>query len=1490
MSIIKKLIERPAWSIAFWLLVAALGVISYNFMPIDLFPDTVPPQIVAMTVVRGASADDVNRRVTTLIDRELKGLSGIIRVVSTSRDEVSSVNAQFDYGTDMSRAMTDVINAVTRVSRSFPSGTQSTQFFRITDANRPIVTLALKPVASSSLDLKAVRILAENDIKEELLRLPGIGRVDVFGANEPEVLVRMDIEKLRQFKIAPAQVLRAIGAQNASVPGGYLENGGRESLVKTLHEARTPEQLAALPVRVQNGGVISLGDVASVTLGIKTPRSIYHGNGTPAIAMNILKPEDGFAVDGLASIKKSLPELQRRYADIDFAITTDQEPIISVNIVGMKDALFSAVWLTMLVVLLLLQNVRASLIVGVSIPLSFLSAFAFLYFTPFTLNMVTLSGLIIAVGMVVDASIVVVENVYRHLETDPDGIESVIKGTEEVVFSIWGGMLTTVVVMIPIMFVGGYVQQVLRPLTMTISATLLGSFVAAVTIVPVLLKKLLVDWHIKPEKNEGGEEERNSGWFYRTVNSLLEAMTNVYLSLLHLGLKARLPLLIVAFIVLAVSARTVLPLVGRELMPRMDTGMITIKADLPPSMTIEEVEKSIGKIELVVSGNPHVLSISTVAGSEPGQVSFGAGGQLMQQVDIQVRLSTRDRRSETIWEIMRAWRSKFSNIPELVSFSVSEFGATPMATSRAPIDVMISGRDPDTLYHLAEGLDVELRKIPGLQDLRFTWARSKPEMHFSPDLSIASRYQLTPLEIGEFLGLTLSGRPAGALKMKGLVDFSIRAEIGAAGERWQQDIGDLAMPGPSGELFLGSLGQSRQVLQPTLVTRENLSETIDITGLNSIRPLSAVAEDVNRVLNEFPLPAGYRAQLSGTMADMTETGLRLAKVLALGFVMLYVILYLLFESWWRPFLVMATIPLSLIGAFWGLLIFDKPMCMPAMMGIILLGGTIVNNAIILIDFIDNAVKQGVPRLQALEDSVKTRFRPILITTLSTILGLIPLIFEQAVGLERMSPLGVVAASGLLLGTVMTMVMIPVLYDLIMSVSERFSGTSGLKVSKVVALLMLFSIGGSFAARAEELTVEDCLRHALASAPTVLLSGADVDAASGQESQAAAALQPNLRLGAFGRHWDQKRPGVQGAVPGAPQFFDEDLTEVQLQMRQLLWDAGRSRNNLDAARSETAARKLQKDRIEQETVFAVISACIEVLNQQATTNAVAKNVQDVTAALERMRKMKEVGRVAKVDVLRVEVREQEILAQQETVRHGLTSTLARLARICGLEKVPEKVGSQGIEIYADAADIDEEELIAVALQGRYDLQAGRARIEGAKSGRKSAEKGQQPALNLLAAGNSYGNDTGKTINNGFVGLELSWTLSDGGLTRGRRRQLVAVESRAVQLLNDAELRVAEQVRIGVSAMRSAAARFARSQRGLELAEEAYRIQTLNYDYGKGTVNDLLDAQSALFNARAQLIRDENDLLAARIALSLATGRLKKQNSASIQAIDGEDAEP
>ncbi|MFZ2961297.1 MAG: efflux RND transporter permease subunit [Candidatus Ozemobacteraceae bacterium] len=503
------------------------------------------------------------------------------------------------------------------------------------------------------------------------MHLPGIGRVDVFGAHEAEVSIRFDHNRLREYDLNPEAILNIIGASNISVPGGYQETPNGETLVRTLSEAVTPQQLAQLPIRVTKGGVLRLADVASVSLSMKTPRSIYHGDGEPAIAMNVLKPEGGNSLQGILALKGYLPQLQKQFPHLEFSFTTDQQPIIDKNFAGMTDSLISAIWLTMLIVFVMLLEWRTAFIIGISIPLSFLTTLAFLFFSGYTLNMTTLSGLIIAVGMVVDASIVVVENVFRRVSGGEQGETAVSGGTSEVVFSIFGGMLITIVVLVPLMFTGGYVQRTLRPLSLTISTTLIGSFLAALTIVPIMLKWFFGKYTAK--------DLEIKTWFQRLmmpleviVNYVFACISESYLWFLRTALKIRFLVLFGCVIAFIFTVKQAVPLIGGELMPRMDTGMLTIRLDLPPKLSFSQCQNVLTSVEAILKREPNVLNISSVMGAEPGQISFGAGGQLLQQAEIQVRLTTRDLREQTIWEIMSIWREEIGKVPLIVSASVTE--------------------------------------------------------------------------------------------------------------------------------------------------------------------------------------------------------------------------------------------------------------------------------------------------------------------------------------------------------------------------------------------------------------------------------------------------------------------------------------------------------------------------------------------------------------------------------------------------------------------------------------------------------------------------------------------------------------------------------------------------------------------------------------------------------------------------------------------------
>jgi multidrug efflux pump subunit AcrB len=1020
--------KNPFTVIALVLVVVALGAFAFFRTPTDLFPNTVPPQVVVVTVYPGADAGDVADKITQVVEKELNTLSGLKKVTSTSRDEVSSVNAEFDYSKPIGEAVLDAQNAIGRVRAQLPPGILEPRIYRITDATRPLVTVALSPKPGSTKTLSQIRLLAENQIKDQILALPGIADVDVFGGHQPEVKVRVDRDRLAANGLSIGDVVGALARQNVSAPAGTIYAGRSEYLVKVGGEFADLQQIRDLPIRASSQGLLRISDVADVSLGEAEQRSIYHGNGEPAVAINVLRPDNGPTVAAIQSFKSFLLRLQAEYPDIQFAVTDDQQPIIDLNISGMRGSLWQAVALTVLVIFVFLADVRAAVVVSVSIPLAFLASLAVLWFSPYTLNMTTLTGLIVSVGMVVDASIVVLENIYRHYREmeHPDAALAAREGTSEVALAVTAGMLTTVIVLIPVMFAGGYSQQTMRPLNLMISSTLVASLLVALTVVPLMASRLLARPHEHRNLVEHAFERTDKG---------VDLLSRLYLGILHRTLRWRVVTLVLAAAFFLVTFRVAKPLIGGELMPPMDTGIVNLEFDTPTDTSPVGVERTLGQVEKMVYAQPGVETVSSVVGSEPGQVSFGGGGATAQSAKLTIHLVDRMHRKETIWQIQDNWRMELPQIAGVRSFRVTEYGATPMSTTRAPLDIIISGPDPQVLSQLADRCIQSLKGLPGLMDVRRSWYFDKTEYHVDVDPALARLYQSTPADVAGELKAVVKGVPATPMRLKGYLDIPITVQYASQHISDPAQLSDVYVPTRFGPLPLRAMASLDSQRSQPFITRERLRNTIDITAVNRVYTIGQVASMVQKRLADIVPPGGYSIDISGTVADMKVGNGEMVKALMIGFVLLYILLVAMFRSFAHPVTIMAAIPLAVAGAFWGLLLFDKPMCKPAMMGMILLGGTIVNNSILLLDFILNARKGGMGKDEAILQSVRLRIRPILMTTVSTIVGLTPLVLERAVGLERMSPIGIVAATGLLVGTFLTMIVIPVVYSSIDSLSQ-----------------------------------------------------------------------------------------------------------------------------------------------------------------------------------------------------------------------------------------------------------------------------------------------------------------------------------------------------------------------------------------------------------------------------------------------------------------------
>ncbi len=1027
MSFVERYLRNPYLITSVIALTVVLGFMSFRKMPLNLFPDANYPKIAVVLVWPGASAEDVADKVARPVEKELATLDLVRKVRSSSRDEVAAVSVEFEYEKSLDSAAVDVSAALDRIWASLPQGLLPPRIFRISDATTPVCTLAVYPRPGSHLDLAKVRQIADNELREALLRIPEVAQVEVFGGYFPEIRVEVDRDRLARYGLSLSQVISALYAQNLNIPGGLLIRDRDQILIKVSGEILSREKLGDLVVASLDGGEIHLRDIAEVRTLYTERQSFFHGNGRPAIGLNILRPEKGHVTYTLEALKRELPRIKKSFPDLVIEIADTQENLIRTSISNLVGALRDAIILTVSVIFLFLARTRMTLLAAVSIPFTYFITFFGMRILGLELNIVTLTAVIIAVGLLVDDAIVVIENIDRHLRMGKPPREAAISGTKEIWLADFAGTLTTIVVLVPIMFIGGYVEKILRPLAMVLTMALLTSYVISITVIPLLATKVLT---------AGDHRTLLERILYRVSEALLEPLRNFFTGLFARAERRRLLFIGLAVVLLGVSLRQ-MPLVGRDLMPPMDTGIIKIAFETEPNTSLERTEAIVERMEEIIRKSPGFLRMATVVGSEPGVISFGAE-RLPQQGLITVHFVDRFHRQETIWEIEDRLREEFARLPGLKYVHVYEFGATPLSSIAAPVDVMISGPDPRVLDRLAEEVKARLSRVRGLVTVSRSWDLEKREVHLRLDLERLKRLGLSPLAVAEATRGAFSGAKATVLRVPGEDGYVVTVRFPAGQRASLADLQTLEIPTAKGPVPLNELAEFETVKTLTVFTRENLSPVVNVRGYRNTTAITHLQSQVEKLLEDLSLPPGYRISQEGEIKPMKEAFGRLKRAILVSLILLYFALVPTFRSFGHPLTIMVAIPLSLIGAVWGLLIVGRHFCMPASMGLILLSGIVVNNSIILIDFIEKARARGVSRREAILSAIRVRTRPIIMTAASTITGMLPIAAERALGLERLSPLAVVAIGGLAVATLLTLLYVPLFYTLFEDIKNNLS--------------------------------------------------------------------------------------------------------------------------------------------------------------------------------------------------------------------------------------------------------------------------------------------------------------------------------------------------------------------------------------------------------------------------------------------------------------------
>jgi multidrug efflux pump subunit AcrB len=1029
MNFVAQYIKKPHLVLSVVFLLSVVGIIGYKKMPFNLFPDVDRPQISVITVMPGAAAADMEADISRTIEKELSTIDLVRRVTSTSKDEVSVVQAEFEYQKGLDAAATDVANALSKISARLPTGIRPPQIFKISQATQPTMTLALSLEPGYPTDLRKIRELADNQIKEDLLRVPGIANVEVFGAWQPEVQVIIDPDRLKRFSLNLNDVMGALASQNQNIPQGLIIRKEGQYIFKMEGQVKKPEELNNLVIGRKEGGTIHLRDVAVIESGVQERQSAYRGNGREAIGLNILRGQNGHILDTIQAAEGALPQLRAKYPFIHFEISYTQKELITLSVDNMLEALRDAVIITILVIFLFLGNLRTMALVAISIPFTYLITFAFMWLFDFEFHMVTLTGVILAVGMLLDDAIVVIENIERHYRDSGKDLADVVAGsTEEVMLAIFSGTYATVVVLVPIIFIGGYVQTVLRPLSLSLSIALIASYIVSVTIIPILAPAILKKTH-QPNQLEV--------WVKKGSDRFVNTIRDFFVNTLDFALRHRVIFILAAFLILILTSKFAQPLVGQSLQPPMDTGIIKINFEADSNSSLTQAHAILQQIETIIKKQKGLVSISSTLGSEPSVISFGSGKN-PQQGSINVNMVDRYHRKESMWQIEKGLRDEFLKIPGLKYVDVFDYGATPVSTIRATVDVMVTGPEPMVLYTIGQDIERRLADVGGLKSVSLSWTADKKEVNFIANREKCAFYGISPREIAAQVQAAVQGGVASIFRIPGEDGFLIRVRYQEAYRDNIAGMTTLNVHTPAGDVPLSTLGRINTTYVPMLLTRQNLQNSIDVLGNREKAPVSHIMDNVQKAMAGIKLPLGYKISQEGDAKQGKESFDAMLSAMAIGMVLLYFSLVPAFRSFVHPLTIMTAIPLALIGAMWSLLIAGKQQSLSAFMGIILLAGIVVKNSILLIDFIEMAKEQGASTLEALRGSVRVRTRPILMTAFATAVGMIPIALERAIGLERLSPLAIVAIGGLMVSTFLTLLYVPIFYTIFEDITDWFS--------------------------------------------------------------------------------------------------------------------------------------------------------------------------------------------------------------------------------------------------------------------------------------------------------------------------------------------------------------------------------------------------------------------------------------------------------------------
>ncbi len=988
------------------------GIVGYVRLPVRELPDIEFPIVSVTTILPGASPEVVETEITELLEEELNGIEGIDIIESVSSEQVSSITLQFNLDRDIDNATEDVRDRVARVRNQLPEDAEDPQVAKFDVSAETIMWVALFSTTRTPFEISE---LADKVLKPRLQTLPGVGNVRTGGANEEAMRVELDRNLLANYALTVTEVVGALRAQNIEIPTGRVEGTWREFVVKTQGQFNTPEGFASVVVAYRGESPVRLGDVAKIRYGFENERTSANYTGQRTTGLGIVKQSKANTLAVAAAVKEELEKIRPRLPEgFDVQVAFDQSPFIAESVNDVTEAMIESGILVVLSIFVFLQSFRSTLIPTLAIPVSIVATFGVIYFLGFTINNLVLMALTLVIGEVVDDAIIVLENAYRHMEEGKDRVTAALVASDEIVFAVIATTLTMAAVFAPIAFLGGTVGRLFFEFGMSVVVSIVVSAFVALTLTPMLCSRML-------SLGTTAQRPGKIGAVARAFDHWLERFSQRYDALLTAALDHRGWTVVVVIVSVAVSVLLFIG-VGKEFIPQDDRGYFTVSVKTPEGSTLAYQEKQQRHIEELLDATPEVRSYFSIVA-----IGMGGPGRVNQGIMF-VRMKERDERSRSAEQILSDLRVRAQAVAGADAYFF-QFNPLRRSGGSKPLEFVVQHNDFTTLAEHAEELRLAVAAMPGFVDVDTNLEVNKPQLDVRIERDKANSLGLSASDIADTLRVLLGG-DAVTMYRRGNDRYDVIVQLQPRDRLRPSDLDSIYLRTSDGQIVpLANVVSVTESVGPSAVNHYNRRRSVVVDANLEEIDLGHAIEDVNAAAARI-LPEGFTTTLAGQARDHEEGSEGLGFTFFLAVIVIYLVLAAQFESFVHPFTIMLALPLATIGALAGLYALGMTLSVYGYIGLIMLMGLVTKNSILLVDYANQVRATCSSAREAMVRAGRTRLRPILMTALSTIVGMMPIALGFGPGAESRRPLGVAVVVGMTTSTLLTLVVVPVVYTLL----------------------------------------------------------------------------------------------------------------------------------------------------------------------------------------------------------------------------------------------------------------------------------------------------------------------------------------------------------------------------------------------------------------------------------------------------------------------------